>query len=168
MAAQKKCWTKRRRALTLLAVASWETSGTSKKNSTNSKTNMHLWLELHSVQVFTLSQKDQTTRLAVTNLKQSSPLFDAKKTCKNHPQNLHTENHKMRMHVGPTLHADWKSRNTCTEDGSIPVLHAGRWSNNDTAKDFAGAREDAFPAPGEGSDAALQHRWLIAGRRLFF
>ena len=51
------------------------------------------------------------------------------------------ETYQMRLHVGPTLHACRKSRNTsCTEGGSIPVLHAGRWSNNDTAKDFAAVR----------------------------
>ena len=56
---KKSCWTKRQRALTLLAVASGETTGTSRKNSTNSKTNMHVWLELHSVQVFTFTKKSK-------------------------------------------------------------------------------------------------------------
>ena len=144
---KKKCWTKRRRALTVLAVAPWETSGTSKKNSTNSKTNMHVWLELQSVQVFTLSQKDLTTLVAITYLIQSSPFFVAKKPAKIFHK-ISALVHRGRIH---SRVARWPM---------VQQRHCERLCRR--------AREEAFAAPGEGcSNAALQHLWLTTGLRLF-
>ena len=160
MTAEKSCWTKRQRALILLAVASWETTGTSKKNSTNSKTNMHVWLERHSVQVFTLHQKKSKTTHTVGShiLKTIESFFLRRKnlqtsTTKSPHRNPPNANAR-RLHTSrrPEIpqHLVHRGRiNSCVARWPIQQRHCERLCRR--------ARADAFPALGEGcSDAALQ------------